>query len=604
MTLKNASAEERDRILNAITITDGKVHLPQIEPSATITEPVPMNIELNGTINPENLIGGSDEGDDELEPSNILTIDEAGRNQLIANAALQRQREHRLTRLHTIAGEPSELALHLLDLHWNRQHHTFLLTYRPAIMRDIVTDGPWSSEFLLNAIFACVSKFSERVEVRDSPSEPETAGRRFFVRCEELLSREALLSTSSLPTVVALLLLGGTFNARGQASKSWLYTGYALRMVFDLNLHQDCKDAGTSPEDVEIRRRIFWGAFIVDKLQSLYHGRPISLRLRDAQVSRDFMDTLEENELWTPYYDLQHPDVARPCMVPPIPTYSVSTFQQLCLLAKISAKIINKFYAAGATFNSAHLHLQAVDSSLSDWYSALPTHLAFEPWSRTTAPEKPTMAPPNGITLLTTYNALVILLHRPFIFDGHLRPATISTTSWKRCTTAARNITSLATSYQKAYSLRGAPYLLSYAVYNACTVHVRNIAATELGGREEHTAALVSSLRCLDELTVANTGVSSDAGIIRQLAAANGVSNASVDRMETVMAWDEQTPNSQDWDALCRLFPPLSPNFTDLTYPQSLTAFGSHEYDSLQYWVDTYMPTMNGDPASGSNNTS
>jgi hypothetical protein len=31
-------------------------------------------------------------------------------------------------------------------------------------------------------------------------------------------------------------------------------------------------------EDIEIRRRVFWGAFVVDKIQSLYQGRPASLQ--------------------------------------------------------------------------------------------------------------------------------------------------------------------------------------------------------------------------------------------------------------------------------------------------------------------------------------
>jgi hypothetical protein len=32
--------------------------------------------------------------------------------------------------------------MHLLDLHWNRQHHAFLITYRPLFMRDWACNGP------------------------------------------------------------------------------------------------------------------------------------------------------------------------------------------------------------------------------------------------------------------------------------------------------------------------------------------------------------------------------------------------------------------------------------------------------------------------------
>jgi hypothetical protein len=154
----------------------------------------------------------------------------------------------------------------------------------------------------------------------------------------------------------------------------------------------------------------------------------------------------------------------------PTPTHSVSTFQQLCLLSKLMTRIVNRFYVIGATAENTKSHLQSVDDALSTWYRNLPEHLQFEPWVEN--PNQPTTVPPNNIILLTTWNALVILLHRPFIFDGHLRPAIIPATSWKRCTTSARNISSLATAYQKMHALRRAPYLLSYAVYVACTIHV------------------------------------------------------------------------------------------------------------------------------------
>lgn len=555
ISLKYASPEERAGLLDAIVVDHGKVRLPRYDTTAPASEPIAIQVNENDGGTQEEEIRVASDDDADFDNSNFATIDGGGiygptsalhastqlqaqsseaehtesrRNQLIANAALQRQNEYCLRKLPTIAGEPSELATHLLDLHWNRQHHTFLLTYRPAITRDIITGGPWSSAFLLNAIFACVSKFSERIEVRDSPLEPGTAGRRFFNRCEEMLAREALLATSSLQTVVGLLLLGGTLNARGEASKSWLYTGYALRMVYDLGLHLDRREADTSPEDVEIRRRVFWGAFIIDKLHGLYFGRPVTLRPRDARVSQDFMDTLEENELWTPYVDHNSAVCSSASSAVATPTYSVSTFKQLCLLSKISTRIINHFYAFGVTAGSARAHLQSVDDALIAWYQNLPPYLSYEPWAKAPMPSRPTSAAPNIIILLTTFNTLVILLHRPFIFDGHLRSGTTTSPgSLKKCTTAARNITSLVTSYQKAYSLRGAPYLLGYAVYNACTIHARSIAATEGGLREETSSALIVSLQYLDQLAVPNSVVSNSAEIIRRLAAANGFSNTS-----------------------------------------------------------------------------
>ncbi|KKY27693.1 putative nitrogen assimilation transcription factor nira [Phaeomoniella chlamydospora] len=398
--LKKASPEGREIILQSIAVGDASVKLPQSTQTVSNGDSQDGLPNISPTPTVEQVHdedGDGSSSDEDLDPVNFLSVDESGhigafgpssalhdplqaggadkaqhgdhfRYQLIANAALQRQQEHLLRRLPEIDGVPTELAMHLLDLHWNRQHHSFLLTYRPAFMRDLLRGGPYCSFFLLNAIFACSSKFSERLELRDDVTDPNSAGRRFFDRCDDLLVRDELLNHSTIPTIIGLLLLGSTWVARNDTSRGWLYTGYALRMVYDLGLHLDCKEVAGNAEDIEIRRRVFWGAFICDKLQSLYLGRPITIQLRDAHVSKDFMDTMEEMELWGPYVDPAVPDVQSSSYAfTPVPCHSVSTFQQLCLLSKIMTKIINRFYVVGAKPDKARSSLQSVDDSLTSW---------------------------------------------------------------------------------------------------------------------------------------------------------------------------------------------------------------------------------------------
>ncbi|KAI1425230.1 fungal-specific transcription factor domain-containing protein [Xylaria sp. FL1777] len=391
--------------------------------------------------------------------------DQSIRDQLIANAALGRQREHYLRRLDTIRGVPADLALHLLDLHWNRQHHTFLLTYRPTFMRELVKGGPYCSEFLLNAVFACASKYSERIEIRSDPSNPDSAGEAFFARCDQLLQRDSLLATSCIPTIIGLIMLGSTFNGRGLTSKAWLYTGYAVRMVYDLGLNQESKVQVCDAEETEIRRRVFWGAFICEKLQGLYLGRPVFIQPRDVHVSCDFMDTFEELEPWTPYVDPMTSSAQSTLFTssrPPL-TYSISVFQQFCALAKIMTKVTTKIYSGGATTQKKLQSRQRLDDSLSQWYRNLPTHLIYEPWTTRTT-DLPAPAAPNLTILHMVYYSLTILLHRPFASKRDVQSTEISTQSWKRCSTAAQNITNLALSYRATYPLRKSSYLLSYAV--------------------------------------------------------------------------------------------------------------------------------------------
>ncbi|KOS43066.1 hypothetical protein ACN38_g6047 [Penicillium nordicum] len=451
---------------------------------------------------------------------------EALRYQLFANAAAERQREHRLRGLPTIRGVPGNLVLHLLDLHWSRQHHTFLLTYRPTFMRQLEHGGPYCSDLLLYTVFACASKFSERPD-------PET-GQRFFARCDELLLHDGLIIQSSIPTVIALVMLGSTFIARGMTSKGWLYTGYAMRMIYDLGLHLEpqLEVNKFNIEEIEVRRRLFWGAFICDKLQSLYLGRPPTIRLQDVRVSQDLLDTFEELEPWQPYDDCDPPETRSASSPLPL-AHSVTVFQQLCLLSQAMAQIIDKIYCVGATRSTTLHEVRALEDTLTEWYSNLPAHLIYEPWIRDPL-DPPAMVAPNHIILLTTYHSLIVLLHRPFITipsnnNNNNDTATIGTPafSWKRCTEASRHITSLALSYQSIYPLRKSSYLLGYAVYVACTIHVHNTASlaagTDRNAFTESSTLLTASLKCLDALAVPNSGAADTARRIRRLMVVQGV---------------------------------------------------------------------------------
>lgn len=93
------------------------------------------------------------------------------------------------------------------------------------------------------------------------------------------------------------------------------------------------------------------------------------------------------------------------------------------------------------------------------------------------------------------YNVLIILLHRPFVTDGHLYNTSraVSINSFMTCATAADSIVQLLRAYDKAFSVGRAPYLISYATYVAATIHTR-IAAKR--GASSHARSNLEA--CLD----------------------------------------------------------------------------------------------------------
>lgn len=386
-------------------------------------------------------------------------------------------------------GVDPELGMHLLSLHWNRQHHSFLITYRPAFMRDMATGGPYFSKLLLNAIYFGASKFSNRPEVRQDPTDARTAGWTFRRRVKELLG--SALDRSEITTIQALLVMTSSLFALGdERSAAWLYAGTAFRMIIDLGMHVDATMLPNmrrlSPEDLEIRRRVFWGAFVVDKIQSLYQGRPVSLQHCDTRVSLSFMDHYEELEPWQPfaYSDIQSYSGS--------PGYSVSTFVQLCKLSLVLNEILNKVYSERSSNRSPHdliACLNTLDGQLKDWHDALPDHLRFNAHATKVVP------PPHVLSLLALYHVQVILLHRPFVSEGHLHTAdpSVALSSFTTCTAAAFSITQLLQAYDNTFSIQRAPYLISYATYVAATIFVR-VAAQREGASRAHA----SLQNCLD----------------------------------------------------------------------------------------------------------
>lgn len=157
---------------------------------------------------------------------------------LTANTALEQQKEpaYKQTLLERghIEGVPAELALHLLDIHWSR-HHFFLISYRTAFYRDMMTHGSYYSPLLLFAILAVSSRYSEKSEVGGGDHSLHS-GKDFYDRAKQLLVDD--MDKSSIPTATALLLMGNALVSAGQVDKGWLYTGEYLTQI-DLSAQTD-----------------------------------------------------------------------------------------------------------------------------------------------------------------------------------------------------------------------------------------------------------------------------------------------------------------------------------------------------------------------------
>lgn len=113
----------------------------------------------------------------------------------------------------------------------------------------------------------------------------------------------------------------------------------------------------------------------MDKIQSLYQGRPVSMT--DTLVPTKFLDTYEELEHWTPFSYSTQPDA----VYLGSPAYSISTFRHLCQLSVILSDILSTIYTERSfdvSPTELSTKLESIHQKLITWRGLLPEHLTVD----------------------------------------------------------------------------------------------------------------------------------------------------------------------------------------------------------------------------------
>lgn len=315
------------------------------------------------------------------------------KRQLVAESTSQRQ----LETVNLLAGkldfdgiEP-DLAMHLLSIYWSRQQSFGPVVYRTAFMRDMACAGPYFSKLLLNAIYFYACKYTTRVEVRQDLNDRMSAGWVFRERATNLL-RDSFES-SKITTIQGLLIMSSAlFSWCDEKSKAWLYASMAFNMIIDLGIHVEANTLKQKlcEEELEIRRRVFWSAYgvfsptlqyfrrvltslqVIDKLQSLYQGRPAALRTNVTNARLAIIDDYEELAL---FESLSYTETRN---LPISPAYTLSTFIATCKLSIVLDKILVSLYSEDSSSRGPAVLLQEstrLNVELEEWRKGLPRHL-------------------------------------------------------------------------------------------------------------------------------------------------------------------------------------------------------------------------------------
>ncbi|TKY86712.1 hypothetical protein EX895_004352 [Sporisorium graminicola] len=171
----------------------------------------------------------------------------------------------------------------LFEVFFQQLHPLMPIVHRPSLERDLATgraDKDSAFRGFVFTILAIASRFSNDPRVLATSGDPDTAGDH-FAAASRLYHQ---VYAASLINVQVMILTATFMHGAIGPGASWTVLGVAIRALQDIGLHQEKAYRGFSPYEQELRRRVFWGAFILDCIFSINMGRPLALKLSDCDV--------------------------------------------------------------------------------------------------------------------------------------------------------------------------------------------------------------------------------------------------------------------------------------------------------------------------------
>ncbi|KAI8096487.1 fungal-specific transcription factor domain-containing protein [Halteromyces radiatus] len=293
-------------------------------------------------------------------------------------------------------------------------------------------NGPLISPFLLLVMFAHAS---DDDQVADS----------YFKQALELL--DYAMTFPSLSTVVALCLLSLYEPNSDYRFTSRAYGAMAFRMCNGLGYGQLHQTSDIAHE--ELRKRILWGCYCLDKMQGIYYGDAWMIRLDDINM-----------------------DLPR-CHWPNEDQEEMEGFVAIIKLMQMAERCLKPDHFSKQSVHMDETFAMHLHQELIQWLQALPPHFHWTPLPtlHSTSTPVPTEPPRNSSVahLHLLFNMIQLRILLPFA-----SPSCSNQLLHQRCISAATNLTQITCSMAEQNNLITSYLLTATGIMLSTRAHLLN----------------------------------------------------------------------------------------------------------------------------------
>jgi proline utilization trans-activator len=229
------------------------------------------------------------------EPSGRIPMRKARAPSLFPASVDSNALSSRLKRVTVLSLLPSkEVTDTFVEAYFDRVHPNYLLFHRPTFQRRY--ESMWSQPHILMrdiepgwicCIFMILVFGAQALEERDARQSMQIQ-RHYLVLVQGRMHQ--LISATTLINVQAILLVQLYQHNCTERNSAFMLLGCASRMSMALGMHREGTSGGFDNMEREVRKRVWWTAYMFEQNQCAILGRPCAID--DSEVNVSFPDEL------------------------------------------------------------------------------------------------------------------------------------------------------------------------------------------------------------------------------------------------------------------------------------------------------------------------